>query len=386
MKTKNRAYYIDSFCADGEHEVFNAASLCMFAHVFDTVNYYGGNHSLRSIAPIVRDRVTNVEYRTIHTLRKHCNTKLRYIVSFLYNLRFLLFAPANVILVYNYTNPLFLKTADVLNKLLRRKILVTCHGEMNWLRAKKCYTSRERWVRSFFLSETLTPCKNIYYLVLGDSILHNLRSLLPFKFQNQFLSVDNPYIGSAAADCKRTDRKKIRIGTIGIPARNKGIEAVLRLAAADRQKKVYEFSINGYLGHIGDKLTEIRAAGIDVPETQEFLSREELSSRIGKLDYALFVYPPEEYMLTASGSILDAINYEKPVLSLRNDYFCYLFEKFGAFGVLFDSVDEMIEALYGEDFILPSPDRFDFKTLKRRLSPESIAVELQNTLRLHNIV
>ncbi len=311
---------------------------------------------------------------------------MRYIVSFLHNLRFLLFAPAHVTLIYNYTNPLFLKTADVLNKLLRRKVLVTCHGEMNWLRTKKCYSSRERWVRSFFLSKTLSPCKNIYYLVLGDSILRNLRLLLSPNFQNRFLSVDHPYIGSAAAGCNRTDRKKIRIGTIGIPAGNKGIEAVIRLAAAARQKKVYEFSINGYLGHIGDKLTEIRAAGIDVPDTVEFLSREELSSRIGKLDYALFVYPPEEYMLTASGSILDAINYEKPVLSLKNDYFCYLFEKFGAFGVLFDSIDEMIEALYAEDFVLPSPDRFDFDALKRRLSPESIAVELQNTLRLHNIV
>lgn len=241
MKTKNRAYYIDSFCADGEHEVFNAASLCMFAHVFDTVNYYGGNHSLRSIAPIVRERVSNVEYRTIHTLRKHCNTKLRYIVSFLHNLRFLLFAPAHVTLIYNYTNPLFLKTADVLNKLLRRKVLVTCHGEMNWLRTKKCYTSRERWVRRFFLSKTLSPCKNIYYLVLGDSILRNLRLLLSPNFQNRFLSVDHPYIGSAAAGCNRTDRKKIRIGTIGIPAGNKGIETVIRLAAADRRKTFMNF-------------------------------------------------------------------------------------------------------------------------------------------------
>ncbi len=238
----------------------------------------------------------------------------------------------------------------------------------------------------FFLSKTFSPCKNIYYLVLGDSILRNLRLLLSPNFQNRFLSVHHPYIGSAVAGCNRTDRKKIRIGTIGIPAGNKGIETVIRLAAADRQKNFYEFSLNGYLGHIGDKLTEIWAAGIDVPDTVEFLSREELSSRIEKLDYALFVYPPEEYMLTASGSILDAVNYEKPVLSLKNDYFCYLFEKFGAFGVLFDSVDEMIEALYAEDFVLPSPDRFDFKALKRQLSPESIAVELQNTLRLHNIV
>lgn len=386
MKAKNRAYYIDSFCANGEHEVFNAASLCMFAHVFDRVNYYGGSHSLRSIAPIVRERATNIKYHTIYTLQKHCNTKLRYIVSLLHNLRFLLFAPAHVTLIYNYPNPLFLKTANVLNKLWHRKILVTCHGEMNWLRTKNDYTCREQWVRNFFLSKSLTPSKNIYYLVLGDSILLNLRPLLPPNFQNQFLSVDHPYIGSVVTHCDRADKKKIHIGTIGIPAGHKGIDAVVRLAAANRRKNFYEFSLNGYLGHIGDELTDIREAGINTPDTAEFLPREELSSRIGKLDYALFVYPPEEYMLTASGSILDAINYEKPVLSLKNDYFCYLFEKFGAFGVLFDSVDEMIEALYAEDFVLPSADRFDFKALKCRLSPESIAAELQKTLQLHNII
>lgn len=123
-----------------------------------------------------------------------------------------------------------------------------------------------------------------------------------------------------------------------------------------------------------------------MPDTSEFLSRAELAARIGRLDYALFLYPPEEYELTASGSILEAINYEKPILSLRNDYFGYLFEKFGAFGVLFNSVDEMIAALSSEIPTLPLHDQFDFKALKHRLSPESVAAGLRSTLLAHKII
>lgn len=386
MGKTNKAYYIDSFCADGEHEVFNAASLCMFAHVYDKISYYGGSHSLKCIARIIHEYPVNSRCHTIYTLRKRHNTKLRYVVSFLHNLRFLLFAPRHVTLIYNYTNPLFLRMANALNKIFRRKILVTCHGEMNWLRVKERYSSREKWVRNFFLNEKLTPDRNIHYLVLGECILHNLRPLLPPAFQSRFLSVDHPYIGSETSKYSQAVHNKIRIGTIGIPAGNKGIDSVIRLATANQEKKCYEFSLNGYIGHIGDKLESIRKAGIEVPDTSGFLSREELAARIGKLDYALFLYPPEEYELTASGSILDAVNYEKPILSLRNDYFSYLFEKFGAFGVLFDSVDEMIAALFAESPALPRHDRFDFKTLKRCLSPESVAAELRSTLQTHRII
>lgn len=386
MKKSKRAYYIDSFCADGEHEVFNAASLCTFAHVYDKISYYGGAHSLKCMERIIREYPVNSSCHTIYTLRKRHNTKLRYVVSFLHNLRFLLFAPRHVTLIYNYTNPLFLRTANALNRFCRRKILVTCHGEMNWLRAKENYSSREKWVRNFFLNEKLTPDRNIHYLVLGESILRNLRPLLPAAFQSRFLSVDHPYIGSETSKYSQTGNDKIRIGTIGIPAGNKGIDSVIRLAVANQEKECYEFSLNGYIGHIGDRLDSIRKAGIGLPDTLDFLSREELAARIGKLDYALFLYPPEEYELTASGSILDAVNYEKPILSLRNDYFSYLFEKFGAFGVLFDSIDEMIAALFAENPALPMHDRYDFGTLKRCLSPESVAAELRSTLQTHKII
>lgn len=382
----NKAYYIDSFCADGEHEVFNAASWCMFAHLYDKISYYGGSHSLKCMARIIREYPENGRYHTIFTLHKRHNTKLRYVVSLLHNLRFLLFAPRHVTLIYNYTNPLFLRMANALNKIFRRNILVTCHGEMNWLRAKERYSSREKLGRNFFLDEKLTPDRNIHYLVLGESILRNLRPLLPPAFQSRFLSVDHPYIGSATEKYRPAGKNKIRIGTIGIPAGNKGIDSVIRLATANQKNNCYEFSLNGHIGHIGDKLETIRKAGIEMPDTSEFLSRAELAARIGRLDYALFLYPPEEYELTASGSILEAINYEKPILSLRNDYFSYLFEKFGAFGALFDSVDEMIAALSSEIPTLPLHDQFDFKALKQRLSPERIAAELRSTLQTHKII
>jgi glycosyltransferase involved in cell wall biosynthesis len=62
---------------------------------------------------------------------------------------------------------------------------------------------------------------------------------------------------------------------------------------------------------------------------------------------------------------------------LRNDYFEYLFEKFGDFGYLFDTIDEMADAV--EKIVSGQmKGEFNFEQIKNNFSPESISRQMKN--------
>ena len=49
--------------------------------------------------------------------------------------------------------------------------------------------------------------------------------------------------------------------------------------------------------------------------------------------------------MTASGAFTDAVNFEKPIIAIRNEFFDYYFKKFGNIGYLFDNIDDMAEKM-----------------------------------------
>jgi hypothetical protein len=86
------------------------------------------------------------------------------------------------------------------------------------------------------------------------------------------------------------------------------------------------------------------------------------------------------YKYLASGAVFDAINAEKPIIALRNDYFEYLFSKFGAFGYLADSIDDMADIIRG---LLSGKklETFAFGEIKERLSPPAISCQFRLVLK-----
>lgn len=89
-----------------------------------------------------------------------------------------------------------------------------------------------------------------------------------------------------------------------------------------------------------------------------------------------FFYNSDIYKFTASGPFIDVLIAGKPVLALKNNYFEYMFKKYGDFGVLLDSIDDMTilirELIAGKK--LPF---FDFQDIQNQLKPEKIALQLK---------
>jgi glycosyltransferase involved in cell wall biosynthesis len=59
------------------------------------------------------------------------------------------------------------------------------------------------------------------------------------------------------------------------------------------------------------------------------------------MHYCIFLYPKNSYKLTASGALLESLAHLKPVISLRNSYLEYIFNKMGNIGYLCSTIEEM---------------------------------------------
>ncbi|MDL1914022.1 MAG: glycosyltransferase family 4 protein [Bergeyella sp.] len=80
-----------------------------------------------------------------------------------------------------------------------------------------------------------------------------------------------------------------------------------------------------------------------VAKKNTYLSRKEFNEGVEKLDFILFFYDNEQYRLTASGAIFDAIEHEKVIIAIRNDYFEEIFQKCGDLGFLCKDDTEVFE-------------------------------------------
>jgi hypothetical protein len=105
-------------------------------------------------------------------------------------------------------------------------------------------------------------------------------------------------------------------------------------------------------------------AGVyDVCTEVRFVTREGWTDRdafereLEALDFVVFLYRRDTYRLTASGALMDAFAFAKPLLSLRNPYFEHCFELMGDIGYLCDSIDELRDRMV-ELVRNPDPQRF----------------------------
>ena len=75
--------------------------------------------------------------------------------------------------------------------------------------------------------------------------------------------------------------------------------------------------------------------------SNSMVSDYERNKLLVQIDYALFTYKLNSYKYTASGALIDAINFEKPIIALSNDYVKSYFDIYGNIGYLCNSYEEL---------------------------------------------
>ena len=382
---KRRIKYIDTICTNSMHIVFNASLLSLCRELSSQIIFYGERMNQIEVLNTLKENSFPTDFiETKSIFLPEGNSKYKHIlnffISFVYNTYFVLFSNKNDILLFNYNNLLSIRFINFLNKICHKKIIIFCHGEMELLEKQSSgYGLFNKLLlflgKKFFLNKNIHIQRDIIFFVLGDSILSNLKKIIPENIYTSFHSIDHPYFFKREIKEEERESNSIKIGTVGVFSKQKGGDDFYNICKSINNPNI-EFSITGRIFYDVKKLTALQ---IDLPPNKgkSMLSKKELEDRASMLDFILFLYPKDSYRLIASGAILEAISLKKPILALRNDYFNYLFKKFGDFGYLTDSIEELISLI---NTIQIKNKQFNFDTIQNNLSIENITTNLKNEL------
>lgn len=333
---------VDSVCFGNWHLRFNTQLLEMLAYSSDLVEYRGAQK-------ICINR-SNVNFKKIFVIKSlnRWGTISRLFVSAMIDLWQLFVTPSCEIIIYSFDSTVSVRLINLFNKILNKRVIMFRHGSMEMLLSSSgdngfIYKFERKLIRLFFLNPHLEISSKLHFYVLGDVIKKNLYEYLSPNKMRHFLSIDllsnfdNNY-----PLAKTNNVQKLSIGTVGVFSEYKG--GIYMLKLADILNTSFSQNINlSISGKIDFNLNLLHQAGINLPKNNgvEMVSPEEMKERISNLDFILYFYSNDTYRLTASGALFDAVNYKKPIIALRNEYFEYFFMKYGKLGYLVDTIEEM---------------------------------------------
>lgn len=369
--------YISSFAVGTLHAMVNKALLGMVCRIFPgQVECYAS----ASAMPHLRGDDAPIHRLHIPAGASRPRMLLRYLASAAANIRLLLTSRPGDLLIYNFNNVMSLRAIDFINRRLRRRIVIFCHGEMEYLTNSGRHTRAykrlmSRLTCSYFRRADAAP--GMRFVVLGDVILRNLRPLLSEAMYERFDSIDHPLIMPAAEPAPRTPGRPLNIGTVGILNSYKGSDRLLQLARRLKDNPAVKLHV---VGHMQCDPRPYAEAGVTLPpDPSRPLEPDDFAARVSALDYILLLYPTDTYRLIASGAVLDCLRYGKPLVGLRTEYFQYLFDKFGAFGRLADDIGEL-ESIIATLPAEATPPCEAMRRAAAALSPEALTPRLRRIL------
>ncbi len=136
----------------------------------------------------------------------------------------------------------------------------------------------------------------------------------------------------------------LKIGFVGQATEAKGISTYLQVAKefSDRYELHIQFHVIGR-AYPGDDLQ--RFSGLASKVTHEHLTRKAFVERLAQMHYVFLPFGSEYYHLSASGALLDAITWLKPIIANCTPVVADMFEQFGDIGYLCDDIEGMCSAL-----------------------------------------
>lgn len=378
---------VDSYSVGNFHEMFNSAMLIVCSRQVEHIVYradVGSQDCILShvVANGYEEDVSKVEKKTLFVVRKESTIGLlcRTMVSAFQNVRYL-FVKRKEPIVYMHSDAFSIYLLNFFNMILKRPVWIVCHGELELL------INNPRWYKPSFLYKQLfvffykyvPVSRHLHFIVLGESILSNLKKILPEGREKLFVSMEHPYFFKKEHTYKEILHGKLVLGTIGSMNVFKGYYRLLDLAKM-LQVPILDNKITLAVTRIENVKMDYQGLIHCASKHNGLLPRNKYEQFINGLDYVLFLYASNSYKFIASGAIFDAISYGKPIIALRNDYFVSIFEQSGDIGYLCENIEEMACLIIK---LLDKPDKVDYDNFLQNMekakllyAPEHVKIDL----------
>ncbi|RJO60866.1 hypothetical protein C4544_04290 [candidate division WS5 bacterium] len=367
-----------------EHVPFNAALLKTIRTAFPdkTIDFWGEDSHIEEIKrQLGASYSVSIKWSSIMIPPRHAGFYKRFLPD-LQNIKFLLdklnSEPSSDVLVITFGNASILWTLKYyissVNK--DKKIQVVLHGDFSKLRYRA--SLRDHLNPLYHIGTLKTALRfaceqRIQYIVLEEAIHSAIIEVMPF-LGDRFSVFDHPLPGDnkPVGVCDLTS--PVQIGFLGAASERKGFIRYLQVAADVKRQMpgLADFHLVGYISEY-QRNYDFDCL-IDKPTTQR-LNRDEYVNRLNKLHFVCLFYE-REYELTASGVLLDCIEYGKPIIASRLPIFEMPARKLHDIGYLCDS-DEfsrtIINIINTNDSARYEKQVQNMLRLKVTRSPETLA-------------
>ena len=256
-----------------------------------------------------------------------------------------------------------------------KKVIIFTHGELEGLLMPGKW---KVWSYPFWISLCMRhPMpNNVYRIVLGKSIMDNLNKI---NRDNAVFCIDQPRDNFSTENKVCHEKGHNIYSFIGDFLEKKGSKTFLD--ASEKVQSNSRFMIVGKYHSVNGKSI---GDNVCVCGKNGFIAKDEFDDLIKATTYACYPYPSNSYRLTASGAVLDAIRFLKPIIYIANDYFDSIFE--GAGNIGYRCVDEaefikVIEELDNTDrSIVYNVQVENLKRLQLKFSQDNVKRQLKQVL------
>ena len=180
----------------------------------------------------------------------------------------------------------------------------------------------------------------------------------------------------------------VRLGFLGLASESKGFPVFLELAKTVRAQYGNQAEFHT-IGRFPAGCSPMGMEALATRPATERMGRSDFTRGVRQLHFVVLPHHATPYGLSASGTLLDAIAWGKPVIARRIPIFEHVFEKHGDIGYLFRDDTELTGIVKQ---ILESPDHSRYEgqlinvhNARRWRSPEMLAVAYREICRRDNV-
>ena len=365
----SKLIYLDSFSVGAFHEMYNASSLKMFMCLYDKVIYYSTKSSYCAVCNIFSE-AKNVVHKTIWMVGGNTSFRnaLHHLFACIVNLIVLFCVSRSFIVVINYNCLWGFGTMNWIIKRRHLKVMIVCHGEMEYLNSVKKLNCFSQKSLNKLKNSKLCIANDLYLCVLGQNILQNIKQCLPYNVSSHFICFEHSLMPKDVPP-QKVSGNIIRFAMVGTIHQGVALDNLIKVSKAVCDKKQIEIYA---LGRVFCNAKILLDNGIKIiPNSdKEFVHRKLLENYIENMDAILVLHPCDSYKFTASAAVHDAVNNEKFIIGLKNNYYNHFFNLVRP-GKLCDTIEELIEFI--RNVSKPTLYQIDFKNNKKILSPENVA-------------
>lgn len=326
----------EPLCIGAEHAPFNSALVEIVRRAYPDAKL----HIVADESHFARLGLKSADRLTLHSkkLLPRNQFGLRRILADVQLLRFCLkLAGPNGVVVLASAISSMLLAAKLRNPQTTARIQAVLHGYLN---EAVGWRSRNPFRRAFDLRSAL--CWRhwaVQYIVLERAIEDGLKKAVPLISSNVTL-LPHP-IPQDALVTPRPLSLPLKIGFLGLATAAKGYTEFLWIAeeVKRRCKDRVEFHVVGRLpdgapSQSNDALSSLPG---------DRMPRDEYSTRVADLHYVCLPFSSQHYALAASGVMLDAVAFQKPLLALRAPIVAGFLQDYPEAGQIFESAHDIAQ-------------------------------------------